>query len=514
MRKKRDARLICLVQRCPGVLSFTRKPTNMPKNPVQATAFMKKGVQAMRVENYGIARGFFEKALKLDKDNPDIHCRLAQLALILWKSEEAIEYARRALKRRANHPDTLLLLSQAYMQMGDMENMHAALDRAITQDPTHEPSIHAKVMAYINSGETELAEQALQRAEVYGETPALLHLARGKVARTKKDYSEAIGHYEQILKQDSAMDRQKRSARYELGHCYDALGEYDTAFEFFRVANGGHLPGKALHAPSQIEQWSKQVLDGIPESGNESMRPVFILGMPRSGTTLTEQILAAHPEVASVGEAPLLGHQYSRKGASNLTGADIESYTDEYLRMLDERVGSTPTRVVDKHIGMERTLGLISKMFPRARVIHCLRDPIDSCLSTYFQNFGSNVIYSRDLKMIGEQYVAHRRVMDYWYENLGIEILQSRYEELVADFEPRARAIVEHTGLEFHEDCLSFHESKNLVSTASSVQVRSPIYQSSKQRWRNYEKHIGDLIDALGEYADTSSVSTESSQGA
>jgi len=486
----------------------------MPKNPVQAAAFLKKGVHAMRFENYGIARGLFEKALKLDKDNPEIMCRLAQLAIVLWKSEEAIDYARRALKRRANHPDTLLLLSQAYMQIGDLENMHDALDRAITQDPTHDPCVHAKVMAYINSGETEQAERVLERSQVFGETPALIHLARGKVARTKKDYAEAIGHYEQILEHDNVMDRQKRSARYELGHCYDSLGEYDRAFEYFRVANGGHLPGKALHAPSQIEQWSKDVLDAIPDSGNESVRPLFILGMPRSGTTLTEQILASHPEVASVGEAALLGHQYARKGASNLTGQDICSYAEEYLEMLDDRVGTSSTRIVDKHIGMERTLGLISKMFPRARVIHCLRDPIDSCLSSYFQNFGSNVVYSRDLKMLGEQYVAHRRVMDYWYESLGIEILQSRYEDLVADFEPRARALVEHTGLDFHEDCLNFHESKKLVSTASSVQVRSPIYQSSKQRWRNYEKHIGDLIDALGEYADTSSVSTESPQGA
>lgn len=475
----------------------------MPKNPAQAAAFLQKGVMAMKAEQYGIAKGQLEKALRLDKDNPEIMCRLAQLSLVIWKSEEAAEYARKALKRRANHPDTLLLLSQAYMQLGDMDAMHDALDRAITQDPSHDPCVHAKAMAYINSGEPERAAEVLERAEVHGDIPTLIHMARGKVARAHKEYASAIEHYEQILAQENAMDRQKRSARYELGHCYDALGEYDKAFEYFRVANGGHLLGKAMHAPSFIEQWSKDTLDAIPESGNDSARPVFILGMPRSGTTLTEQILAAHPEVATVGEAPTFGHFYTRKGASTLKQPDLAAYADEYLAMLDSRVGTGPTRVMDKHMGMERTLGLISKVFPNARVIHCLRDPIDSCLSSYFQNFGSNVIYSRDLRMLGEQYVAHRKVMDYWYETLGIEILQSRYEELVADFEPRARAIVEHAGLAFHEDCLSFHESKKLVSTASSVQVRSPIYQSSTQRWRNYERHIGDLIEALGEYADT-----------
>lgn len=476
----------------------------MSKKAAQASMFLRKGVQAMQSEQYGIARAQFEKALKLDKDNPDILGRLAQLSIIIWKSEDAVEYARRALKRKANSPDMLLLLSQAYMQLGDTQGMHDALDRGITQDPSHDPCVHAKVMAYINSGEPELAAAVLERAEVHGETPTLLHMARGKVARSSKDFANAIEHFEQILAQEHAIDRLKRSARYELGHCYDAIGEYDKAFEYFRMANGGHMPGKALHAPSHIEQWSKDVLDAIPESGNDSMRPVFILGMPRSGTTLTEQVIAAHPEVATVGESPLMGHFYTRKGAGSIKGEDILAYTNEYLEMLDTRVGTEPTRVVDKHMGMERTLGLISKMFPNARVIHCLRDPIDSCLSSYFQNFGTNVIYSRDLKMLGDQYVAHRQVMDYWYETLKIEILKNTYEELVADFEPRARQLVEHVGLDFHEDCLNFHESKKHVSTASSVQVRSPIYQSSTQRWRNYEKHIGPLIEALGEYADTS----------
>ncbi len=253
-----------------------------------------------------------------------------------------------------------------------------------------------------------------------------------------------------------------------------------------------------------IEQWSKELLDSIPVADNGSARPVFIVGMPRSGTTLTEQVLSAHPSVETVGEAALIGHQLLRKGPSSLTGEDINAYANEYLDMLNERVGAGATRVVDKHMGMERTLGLISRMFPGATVIHCLRDPIDSCLSSYFQNFGTNVNYSRDLRMLGEQYVAHRKMMDHWGEVLDLKIMPNRYEEMVADFEPRARGLIEHIGLDFHEDCLRFHESKAFVTTASSVQVRSPIYQSSKQRWRHYEKHIGPLIEALGDYADTS----------
>ncbi len=477
----------------------------MPRNPQQAAQLFKKGTQAMKAEQFGIARGLLQKALSFDKDNTDIMGRLAQLHIAAWNTEEAVELLRRSLKRRPNNPETLLVLSHAYMQLRDIDKMHETLDKALNWDPTHEACVHAKVMGYINSAEIELAQGVLDRYQDTGVPRTLILMARAKLARTQKNHQEAIGYLDQILAMDDAIDRQKRSARFELGHCYDALGEYDKAFEYFRIANGGHIPGQVLHAESMIEMWSKELLGSIPSATTGSHRPVFIVGMPRSGTTLTEQVLAAHPSVACIGEAPLLGYQLTRKGASSLGANDVQGYAEEYLAMLDTRVGAGPLRVVDKHMSMERTLGLISRMFPEARVIHCLRDPIDSCLSSYFQNFGTNVSYSRDLTMLGQQYVAHRRVMDHWHEVLDIEIMPNRYEEMVAEFEPRARGLIDHLGLEFDDACLRFHESKSHVSTASSVQVRSPIYQSSTQRWRNYEKHIGALIEALGEYADTSS---------
>jgi len=476
----------------------------MARNPQQAAKFFQKGSQAFAAEQFGIARGLLLKALSFDKDNPDIMGRLAQLYIATWNSQEAVDLLRRSIKRRPNHPDTLLVLSQGYMQLGEIEKMHETLDKALAWDPTHGACMHAKVMGYINAGEIELARQTIDRVEVDSRSHPLLLMALGKLARTEKDYAKAIEFQQQVIDREDAFERHKRSARFEIGHCYDALGEYDKAFEFFRIANGGHMPGASLHAESLIEMWSKELLDSIPVAKTGSQRPVFIVGMPRSGTTLTEQVLSAHPSVASIGEGAMIPAQFVRKGTSSLTGEDIQRYADEYLAMLDTRAGTQALRVVDKHIGMERTLGLISRMFPDAKIIHCLRDPIDSCLSSYFQNFGTNVNYARDLKTLGQQYIAHRKMMDHWYEVLDLEIMPNAYEEMVADFEPRARALVDHIGLEFDDRCLRFHESKSMVSTASSVQVRSPIYQSSRQRWRNYEKHIGPLIEALGEYADTS----------
>jgi sulfotransferase family protein len=135
-------------------------------------------------------------------------------------------------------------------------------------------------------------------------------------------------------------------------------------------------------------------------------------------------------------------------------------------------------------------------------VIHALRDPRDCCLSAYFQNFGPNVLYSRDLGLLGTQYVHHREMMDYWTAQLEIPVYTSVYEEFVGDQERHTRELLEFIGIEFDEACMRFHEDAGHVHTASSMQVRQPVYQSSRQRWKNYEKHLGPLLEALGPYAD------------
>ena len=483
----------------------------MAKSRQKAAQYFLKGTQAMKVENFGIAKTMFTKALEQDKDNPDIMVRLSQVLLATGHAAQASVVLKRCVKRKPNNPDALLLLSQAQLGLNEVEEMRRTLDKALGWDPTHGPSIHAQVVGYINSGQIDAAQEVLDRVGDDSKSHVLVPMSRVKVLRAQKSFAKGIDLANEIVARDGISDRHKRSVRFELGHLYDAVGEYENAFRMFQLGNAGHIQGKTLHAESMIAMWTPEMLANIPLANVSDERPVFIAGMPRSGTTLTERILDAHPSVAGIGECPLIAHQLGRMTATSLGGSQIDAYAQEYIDMLDERVGSIAesgiTRVIDKHMGAERTLGIISRMFPNAKVIHCLRDPIDSCLSSYFQNFGTNVSYSRDLSSLGKMYVAHRKMMDHWYDVLDLEILPSSYEALVADPEPQSRKLVAHVGLEFDERCLRFHESDGHVSTASSVQVRSPMYQSSKQRWRNYEPFIGELIEHLGEYADTESTS-------
>lgn len=457
---------------------------------------------ALERENLGSALLLYRKALSMDKRNERLLTRLGQVELAAGYVAQAIETLRDAARRRPNHTDTHVLLSEAQAAMGDTEGAIATLDKVIARDPSSGAAALALVSKHVNTGDLELAQGVLDRVEASEHPHALMRFARAKVARATKDYGDAIDELAAMLDDPDTLDRHKRSARFELGHIYDAMERYDDAFACFKQANAGHNPGKPIHPDSIKSAWSRDALGSVPFASERDERPVIIAGVPRSGTTLTERVIHAHPKGAGVGECPLLVQMSTRTLVSNLDQTRIDEYAGEYLGHITSQVGAGPERVVDKHMGTEKSLGFISRALPGARVIHALRDPRDCCLSAFTQNFGKNVPYSRDLVTLGKQYVAHREMMDYWFSLIENPVCVSVYEEFVADPDTHTRNLIAFLGLEFDEACLKFHESKDHVRTASSTQVRKPIYTTSTARWKRYESHLGPLFEALGDFAD------------
>lgn len=474
----------------------------MGKSRAKLNQVMQRAHASMKQEHFGAALKLYRSAYAMDKNNHQIMFRLGHVLLIAGFGEEAVEVLKRAAKKKANDIDTLILLSNAHLLNNDIEGMHTALTKALNWDPTHGMAVLTKVEAYLDSGMIDEARAVLEAIEDLDDPHEFVWMARGRLARDTKAYGEAVDIYKKLLDQPGTSQSCNRSALYELGYVLDKMGEYDRAFEYFRLANAGHIDGKIAHLDSIQSTWSAETIAGMPRSSIVDERPVIIAGVPRSGTTLTERVINAHPMGASVGECPLLLQMRSRTLASNLDQDRLDSYAQEYLGLLDSRVGAEPTRVIDKHMGSEKDLGFVSCVLPGVRVIQALRDPRDCCLSSYFQNFGTNVNYSRDLGMLGRQYVVHRKMMDYWKEHLEIPFYVSVYEEFVAEPERHTREMLEFLGLAFDEACLKFYESKDHVNTRSSMQVRQPVYQSSRQRWKNYEKHLGPLLETLGPYAD------------
>jgi hypothetical protein len=242
-----------------------------------------------------------------------------------------------------------------------------------------------------------------------------------------------------------------------------------------------------------------------PRAG-DSDRPVFIVGMPRSGTTLTEQILASHPKVFGAGELGLMGQaaQMLRRGSvdslASASGDSLAKATAFYLREIG-RIDGEAARVTDKMTANFLRLGLIARMFPNARIVHCRRDPMDTCLSCFQQNFrAAHLSWTCDLADLGHYYCQYRRLMDHWRQILPAgSMLEVDYEDTVSGLETQARRLVDFVGLEWDDACLRFHEADRTVVTASHSQVRRKVYAGSVGRWRRYGGGLRPLADALSE---------------
>jgi hypothetical protein len=308
---------------------------------------------------------------------------------------------------------------------------------------------------------------------------------------------------------------------------YHDVGRYDEACMNYREGNALRDQAAArlnrrfiaegyIKATDDImnaytaEQFKK--IRSIGALGDDEYTPIIIVGMPRSGTTLTEQILASHPMGAGAGELPDIGElarQIDRRGdddkerlsyPQNIELLDEEraiELASRYLARLRELCGDSP-RVMDKMPGNFNYLGFIAHLFPGAKIIDCRRDPIDNCLSCYMQNFSRRHEYSNDLEHLAIAYKEYERIMDHWNEHLPIPIYRSQYEDLVENHEESMRKLLDFCGLEWDDSVLEFHKTKRNIQTASVVQVRQPLYKTAIKRWKNYEKHLKPLIEGLG----------------
>jgi len=304
---------------------------------------------------------------------------------------------------------------------------------------------------------------------------------------------------------------------FALAKAYDDLGDYDRAFEAFQAANALHRVGLD-YDPATAERAADALIGAFDEAlverssglGCPSERPVFIVGMPRSGTTLVEQILASHPDVHGAGElhelevvagaVPVMnaGRLPLPEGMAGLGARDLAQLGELYDGRLGRLVPEA-LRITDKMPSNFYYIGFIHAILPNARIIHCVRDPLDTCLSCYMTLFSPGSSWSYDLREVGRYYRSYDRVMAHWRLVLPeARMFEVRYEDVVSDLEGQARRLLDHCGLEWDDACLAFHLTKRPVRTASVAQVRRPLYAGSVGRWRRYERHLGVLISEVG----------------
>ena len=304
-------------------------------------------------------------------------------------------------------------------------------------------------------------------------------------------------------------------AGFALGRLLDNADRYDDAFPCFAQANAFRselIAGSEARfdraafrrqIASLIETCTAELYANIEEEGNRSEMPVFVVGMPRSGTSLVEQIAASHSHVSGAGELADIGRiarqiqHYSQENGEEETDPGLEHrLADGYIDRL-RRLGNGTDRVIDKMPDNIFQLGLVAVLFPSARIIFCRRDPRDVCLSCYFIGFNQLISWASDLVDCGLRALGIERLADHWRRVLPLRMLTIDYEALVADLEGESRRLIEFLGLDWEPACLEFYKTKRPVLTSSGWQVRQPLYTSSVGRWRKYEKHLGPLLEVL-----------------
>ncbi len=410
----------------------------------------------------------------------------AQCLAALGRYDEAEQHLRALVERQPRRARSHYLLGCCLESQGRFDaaiRAHlAALDR---QSDLCAAWYHLSLIRDFRADAAQLdrLETLLARGELDDDSRIHLHFALAGLRGGTRGGATAIAHY----RRGNALKARQRP--------FDAAGHTawsERLIEFFDrdFFTARHNPLAGRH------------------SGSDSQLPVFIVGMPRCGSTLVEQILASHPSVAGAGELEdmrtllrrlpeLLGSdQVFPDCAAQLDGSRAQALADEYLAAR-RRQAPAAARVCDKMLGNYARLGLIALLFPRARVIHCRRDPLDTCLSCYCQHFEHGHRYSYDLRHLGVAYRNYQRLMAHWRQVLPMPLLEIDYEALVADQETVTRRLLDFLGLDWDARCLRFHEQRRGVHTASAWQVRQPLYNTAVGRWRNWRDQLQPLIEAL-----------------
>jgi tetratricopeptide (TPR) repeat protein len=432
----------------------------------------------------------FRQAVRIKPDLAGAHNNLGNAQRARWQDEEAIACYRQALRVRPSYADAHSNLGVTLTELGRLDEALSCFQEALRLNPQQAEALcqlAGLLRGKLPEAERALLEQRLTAPDLIDSDRVKLLFGLAEVCDAKEEYARAAA----LLREANALSL---SLRRQKGQIYD-------------------LDKNARFVENLIGAFTPAFFERMRGFGVETERPVFIIGLPRSGTTLTEQILAAHSRVYGGGELTLGGKDFLVLGKkptdesvfATLPGLSGEAFHRVAQRHLDQlaAMNNTAARVVDKMPDNYFHLGMLAALFPRAKFIHCRRNLRDVALSCWFTNF-RDYHWANDPEHIAARFREYQRLVEHWQRVLPVPVLELHYEETVADLPRAARTLLEWCGLDWEPACLAFHEGKNPVRTASVAQVRQPVHTKSVARWRHYERDLGSLFTALTPVLDKS----------
>jgi tetratricopeptide (TPR) repeat protein len=472
------------------------------------------------------AMAVYEHGLVISPQSYDLHLALghllSQLAANGGDYQRAYDIYQKAEAIEPN--DARLHYAYGWLNFSEGK-VDAAIQRyqqALVIDPQYQEAMAGYATVLERQAKFDEARAVLANALTVDEPHSLVLLVQSLLAKSPTDKQKIV---KQLTARVATETNQhwRCDLHFALGKLQDELADYDAAFANFAAGNEiekrpfDHLANAAFFA--HIKNTYTHDTAQLAVSSIDSSMPIFIVGMPRSGTSLVEQILASHPRVYGAGELTainflmthfdlLTGNAAFPSGAATASATILDEISHKHikhLRALSDEAGMKDVlRVTDKMPHNFICLGLIAQLFPKAKIIHCQRDPLDTCLSIYFQHFNTHHAYANDLTALGQYYRQYDSLMKHWQDVLPstMPILNIGYEALVTDQATWSRRLIEFVGLDWDEACMQFFNAKRNVNTPSYDQVRKPIYTKSVERWRHYDAHIASLKHALFAEAD------------
>lgn len=482
-------------------------------DPEQADALNLMGVLAADGQMFELSADYLERASRQRPKDAVILNNLANAYINIGAAKLAIPLLKKACRLSSDYYEASLNLARAYRAEGRATKSLEGYEEALRKKPGNVAARLGMALSLTDAGQLDRATGMFR--DIIAENPRspMAYFGLSATRRFTPDDAEPQA-IEAVLEDPTLKAEEREYLHHAAGKMYNDMKRYDVAFDHFRSAKelaGSKFDLKAYRrkVDDLIELFDADFFQQRSAFGVEDKRPVFIVGMPRSGTTLTEQIISSHPLVHGAGELvdidrlvrqmmPLLNGE-RQSGKKKLRAREVVEFARKYLAEIGSGAGNA-IRVTDKMPHNFMHLGFIALMFPKATVVHCQRDAMDNCVSCFTNRFNRAHGYNTDLKTMGLYYREYRRLMDHWQAVLPLDILTVQYEDTITDQEAVSRRLIDHVGIDWDDACLRFYESKRDVTTPSRWQVRQPIYQSSVKRWRNYDPFLGDLKEGLGEY--------------
>jgi len=490
--------------------------TQLKKTPKNTDLQRNMGRIHMFANELDSAETCFRNAISLGEEKADGYICLSQLLYEKNHPKLAILEAEKALRLEPENAAACHQVAMCKAQLGDINAGFAYYKKALELDPDMSASKIALGHLEMENGDFKAARAYFEDAAKTSKETLSAQVALARLEKMTPD-NPAFQALEAALPTADTMPAMKAAAfHYALGKSYEDLNRFDEAFENF--AKGAKTKRTSIdYDPAESDRITDNIISAFDEGALKRLRksaitsdqPIFVVGMPRSGTTLTESILDSHQSVSGAGELNYLQSLFGTRkndGKSDLSHVvahmpeqDLTRNIEKYVESINALAPSIP-HVVDKMPANFQMIGLIHALMPNAKIIHIARNPMDTCLSCFTRIFERSQLHSYDQIELGRYFNNYVRIMNHWHQLLPeCSFHTVHYENLIDDIDTEARRIIDHCGLEWDPACLEFYKGNRRVRTASVQQVRQPLYATSKEKWKKYKTHLKPLLESIGD---------------